>query len=76
MVPVGMSGCPWWIETRTLCPPTDAAARRIFSAYRLTIRIGSGVIRRDMIATIRRFAEGKATHTGSLPERSAQVVTE
>lgn len=44
------------VETRTLCTPTDAIARRVFSAYWFAIRIGSGFIRRDMIAAIRRLS--------------------
>lgn len=43
------------VETSTLCEATDAAARRRFAAYWTVIRGPSGLIRRDMLATIRRL---------------------
>lgn len=53
------------LETRTLCQPTDARARRVFACYWTLIRVGSGLIRRDMIATVgnaaRRLTHERAT---------------
>ncbi len=45
-----------FVETSTLCLPTDARAHRRFAAYWALIRVGSGLIRRDMIAALRRLA--------------------
>lgn len=42
------------VETSTLCEPTDATARRRFTAYWLLIRPWSGLIRREMIETLKR----------------------
>ena len=47
------------VETSTLCEPTDAAARRRFSAYWLVIRPWSGLIRREMIEALRRPARAR-----------------
>lgn len=41
------------VETSTLCEPTSAAARRLFTAYWLVIRPWSGLIRREMIEALR-----------------------
>lgn len=45
-------------ETRVHC--ADAATRRRFRPYWLLVRPGSGLIRRAMLAAIRRAAEGPA----------------
>ncbi|BDH55202.1 hypothetical protein [Tsukamurella sp. PLM1] len=42
------------LETRTHCRPTSTAARIAFTLYWTAIRAGSGLIRRDMIATVAR----------------------
>ncbi|MDO4888392.1 MAG: hypothetical protein Q3979_06775 [Actinomycetaceae bacterium] len=46
-------------ETSTLCEATDAAARRKFRAYWSVIRPASGLIRRDILATIQRRCDGR-----------------
>lgn len=43
------------VETSTLCEATDARARAYFTAYWALIRVGSGLIRRDLLATIGRL---------------------
>ena len=43
-----------FVETSTLCQPTDAKAMRRFLAYWSMIRIPSGLIRRDIIAALGR----------------------
>lgn len=42
------------VETATLCEAGDAAARRRFAPYWALIRLPSGLVRRDMLAAIRR----------------------
>lgn len=48
-------------ETRVLC--ADAATRRRFLPYWAVIRLGSGLIRRSMLASIRQLAEGTETNS-------------
>lgn len=48
--------CLLTTETRVRC--ADAASRRRFRAYWLVVRPGSGLIRRLMLRSIRRAAEG------------------
>lgn len=48
-----------FIETSTLCEPTDGRAHRNFAAYWLLIRAGSGAIRREMIAAVGRLAKSE-----------------
>lgn len=50
--------CTLTTETRVSC--ADAAARRRFRIYWFFVRPGSGIIRRMMLRTIRRLAEGAA----------------
>lgn len=45
-----------FVETITLCQPTDATARRRFAVYWTIIRVGSGLIRREIIAAIARLS--------------------
>ena len=54
--PLGNEGTRLSTETRVYC--ADAAARRRFRPYWLLVRPGSGLIRRAMLAAIRRAAEG------------------
>lgn len=44
------------VETRTLCEPTDASARRRFALYWTLIRLGSGLIRSEALDAIGRDA--------------------
>lgn len=44
------------VETTTLCRATDQRARRRFGLYWLIIRGPSGLIRRELIAAVRRIA--------------------
>ncbi|MCI9887416.1 hypothetical protein JT358_02915 [Micrococcales bacterium 31B] len=44
------------VETRTLCAPTDAHARRRFALYWRVVGPLSGVLRQDMIGALRRLA--------------------
>ncbi|WP_282856702.1 hypothetical protein [Pseudoclavibacter helvolus] len=44
------------VETRTLCESTDRSARRAFGAYWRVIRPFSGLLRWDMISTLRRLS--------------------
>jgi hypothetical protein len=53
--PLANGGTRLSTETRVRC--TDAAARRRFLPYWLLVRPGSGLIRRAMLAAIRRAAE-------------------
>jgi len=43
-----------FVETATLCEPTDEAAARRFAAYWQGIRVFSGLIRRDILAALQR----------------------
>ena len=43
-----------FVETATLCEATDAGARRRFAAYWALIRVFSGFIRRDILASMER----------------------
>lgn len=54
--PIGEGRTRLSTETRVRC--ADAAARRRFRPYWLLVRPGSGLIRRAMLAAIRRAAEG------------------
>ena len=54
--PHGDAACVLSTETRVQC--ADAAARRRFRVYWLLIQPGSGLIRRSMLGSIRRAAEG------------------
>ncbi len=45
------------LTTETRCRATDRRARRLFALYWALIRPGSGLIRRDMLATVARLAE-------------------
>lgn len=51
------------LTTETRGCSTDARARHRFGLYWALIRPGSGVIRRDMLATIDRIATGNATRS-------------
>lgn len=53
---LGGGACELTTETRVLC--ADRSARIRFLPYWMLIRIGSGLIRRTMLAAIRRTAEG------------------
>jgi hypothetical protein len=55
--PHGDGSCTLSTETRILC--ADAAARRSFRLYWAVVRPGSGLIRRMMLAAIRREAESE-----------------
>lgn len=48
------------VETRTLCLATDERARRRFRAYWAVIRPFSGILRREMIATLGRLARDRS----------------
>ena len=55
------------VETRTLCRATDPAARRMFRCYWTIIRVFSGLLRLDIIASLRRLSRdlgGAATGRG------------
>ena len=56
--PLGAGTTRLTTETRVRC--ADAAARRRFHPYWLLVRPGSGLIRRAMLAAIRRAAEAAA----------------
>jgi hypothetical protein len=43
-----------WLSTETRGHSTDAAARRRFALYWGVIRVGSGLVRRDILATVSR----------------------
>jgi hypothetical protein len=45
------------LSTETRVQPTDSAAARAFRPYWWAIRLGSGLIRRDMLRAVRRAAE-------------------
>ncbi|KAB1654520.1 hypothetical protein F8O01_13230 [Pseudoclavibacter chungangensis] len=45
-----------FVETVTLCEPTDERARRRFALYWGVIRIGSGIIRHDRLRAVERRA--------------------
>lgn len=45
-----------FVETVTLCEPTDERARRRFALYWGVIRIGSGIIRHDLLRAVERRA--------------------
>lgn len=47
------------LTTRTRGHATDARSRRLFLAYWAVIRLGSGLIRRDILATVDRLATGR-----------------
>lgn len=49
------------LSTETRVQPTDAAAARAFRPYWWAIRSGSGLIRRDVLHTVRRQAERDLT---------------
>ena len=42
------------LVTETRVESTDARARRLFALYWLVIRLGSGLIRRDLLRAVRR----------------------
>ena len=48
------------LRTETRVQPTDPAAARAFRPYWYAIRIGSGLIRRDLLGAARRRAEAAA----------------
>jgi hypothetical protein len=45
------------ISTETRVLATDVRARRAFTAYWIVIRVGSGLIRRDLLRAVARRAE-------------------
>jgi hypothetical protein len=51
------------ISTETRVLATDASARRAFAAYWLVIRLGSGLIRRDLLRAVARRAETAESRT-------------
>lgn len=52
-----------WVETETRVAVTDDRSRRVFRAYWLLIRGGSGLIRRDWLRAIAARAERDRTTT-------------
>jgi hypothetical protein len=48
------------LRTETRVQPTDAGAARAFRPYWYVIRLGSGLIRRDLLRAVRRRAEAAA----------------